>query len=207
MSLDRIKAIKERAMSIVEQGLNQDVSCIDSKELYEAMDVLKDAFEACKLYHESEYYEKISKAMDESKEEDKTMKMMEKYLPEMSYARSYTSYPRYYTMGNGGRPRRNYSSNGSSSSPSGNSEMRNYMPYESYDDMYDTHNMYDGESWKHRRNYMEHMNTGDKSEASKNLEEYMKSLTDDIMEMIEHMGSDEKVKLKQKIATLAGKIS
>lgn len=203
MSIERLKAMEERAMSLAEQGLNQDVSCIDAKELGEIIDVVKDIAE-------TKYYCSVTKAMEESENAEK---YMEKYLPEMAYARNYTPYyDMYATIGRGGRPRRGYSSNGMNNT-SNSSRMggrRGYMPPEMmYDDMYmyPEHDGFDGESWKYRRNYMENkMDKGQDADSSKELEEYMKSLTDDILEMVKTSTPQEKNVLKQKISMLANKI-
>lgn len=202
MSMERLKAMEERALCLAEQGLNQDVSCIDAKELGEIIDV-------CKDIAETKYYCSVVKAMEES---DEAEKYMEKYLPEMAYARNYTPYY-YATIGRGGRPRRGYSSTSNGNMDGNNSGnmsymrgRRNYIP-EMYDDMDDYHDMFDGESWKYRRNYMEKKSEhGKEKESQKELDEYVKSLTDDILDMVKNSTTQEKSVLKQKIAMLANKI-
>lgn len=227
MSEDRIKALKERAFSLVEQGMNQDVSCMNADEIYKMMDVLKDSFEACKLYHEAEYFEKINKAMDEANDDEKVEKMMEKYIPEYAYANRmnyspyYAMYPEMgrmnYSRGGG---RRMYS--GGSNGNSGNSGssrgggyngsrnygngMRNYMPYE---DMYEP-NMWedDMKSYIYKRNYMDMKHNGEnESESSKELEKYMKELSSELTDMVSESTPNEKSMIKQKLTTLASKIN
>lgn len=202
MSMERLKAMEERAMCLAEQGLNQDVSAINAKELGEIIDVVKDIAE-------TKYYCSVTEAMKESEETEKYMK---KYLPEMAYARREPG-ERYYTVGRGGRPRMNRYDDASMGSDSMGSGRRNYtMPHEydmdSYDDIYgQSHDRYDGDSWKYRRTYMEHKKEyGKETESMKELDEYVKSLTDDVMEMIEKATPQEKAILKQKISALATKI-
>lgn len=202
MSMERLKAMEERALCLAEQGLNQDVSSINANELGEIIDV-------CKDIAETKYYCSVVKAMEES---DEAEKYMEKYLPEMAYARNYTPYYDYATIGCGGRPRRGYSSTSNGNMGGNNGSYmrgrRNYMPtYDMYEDMDDYHDMFDGESWKYRRNYMENKSVhGKEKDAQKELDEYVKSLTDDILDMIKNSTTQEKAILKQKITTLANKI-
>lgn len=211
MSIERLKSMEERAMCLAEQGLNQDVSAINAKELGEIIDVVKDLAE-------TKYYCSVTKAMEESEEAEKYMK---KYLPEMAYARRDPG-ERYYTVGRGGRPRMSRyddSNMGSYTDATGmnnSSGRRNYtQPHEymmddmMYPEMYNSHydNKYDGDSWKYRRTYMEYKHDHGKDyDSTKELDEYLKSLTDDIMDMVEKTTPQEKAMLKQKINTLATKI-
>lgn len=230
MSDERIKALKERAFSLVEQGMNQDVSCMDAKEIGEMMDVLKDSFEACKLYHEAEYFKKINKAMDEAKDGEKVERMMEKYIPEYAYANRmnyspyYTVYPETYPENfrmnySRGGGRRMYSNNNSgsyggygNSSRGGNSSrnygngMRNYM----WDDMYIPSDMWDDDmkSYMYKRNYMDMKHNGEnEAESSKELEKYMKELSSELTDMVSESTPNEKAMLKKKLTDLASKIS
>lgn len=211
MSIERLKSMEERAMCLAEQGLNQDVSDINAKELGEIIDVVKDIAE-------TKYYCSITKAMEESDEAEKYMK---KYLPEMAYARHEPG-ERYYTVGRGGRPRMTRYDDSGMGSYIGSTGMNNggrrnytrpneYM-FEMYPEMYDEtykpyHDEYDGDSWKYRRNYMENKHEkGNNTDSINELNEYVKSLTDDIMDMVEKATPQEKTMLKQKINGLANKI-
>lgn len=197
MSIERLKSLKERAMALAEQGINQDVSCIDAKELGEVIDIIKDLSEAV-------YYCKITEAMDKTDEEEK---YMQKYLPEMAYARSYSPYykkPMDY-------PEMFYSGTGSMGSSSGNGSSSGYARgrgRRNYYEPNEVHTYTDGESWQYRRNYMDDkMNHKDDTATMEDLDDYMKSLADDIMEMISDSTTQEKTMLKQKLTTLASKIS
>lgn len=222
MSIERLKSMEEKAMCLAEQGLNQDVSSIDAKELGEIIDVVKDLAE-------TKYYCSITKAMEESEEAEK---YMQKYLPEMAYARGDIG-DRYYTLGRGGRPMgtttrgnggmRNTGNNGGATTRT--SGRRNYSrpreiytdPYmedmmdpELYNEMYN-HNPhlseYDGDAWKYRRTYMENKHEhGKDSDSSKELTEYAQSLTNDVLDMVENATPQEKAMLKQKLDMLSSKI-
>lgn len=225
---ERVCAIKDRAISLVESQLNGNIENVDAKELGEVVDIAKDMAEIMKYCEEACYYHKISEAMDEASEEDKKF-YMDKYLPETqmyytpmgNYARMRDSRGRYmYTEpmyrvdpsmrdmehnydSAPYRDRMYYSSmngNGSSSNSNGRSGRM------TYDDM-GTRDYREGRSGMTRRTYMEMKENGeDKEKTSKELEHYMNELSNDMTEMIQHMDSSEKTMLKQKLATLASKI-
>ena len=46
MCMDKLKVMLDRAITIAEEGLEQDVSCIDAHELGEIIDIVKDLEEA-----------------------------------------------------------------------------------------------------------------------------------------------------------------
>lgn len=182
MGIERICAMKERAMALAEQGLNQDVSCIDANELGEIIDVVKDLSEAA-------YYCSIVEAMEKSEKQEEIDKAIAKHIPETQmyyptrspYYRMAPEMEQYYTrtpMARGTRPRR-------------------YM----YD-----RDPREGMSGEYRRNYMDMKENGNTEMAYKHLEDYVHSLTDDVMEMVENMDAKEKQMLKQKITGLASKI-
>lgn len=204
MSHERLKAMKERAMCLAEQGLNRGVEEIDANELGEIIDVVKDLAEAA-------YYCSITEAMEKTDEEEK---YMQKYLPEMSYARNYNEmmYPYYdvppkmYYRTPNYRPRMNYSSgnSGGNMSSGSNGGRMNYGSRMNYPDWHDIN---DGRSWETRRNYMDGKDKRINDEDSmKNLEEYAKDLTEDLMELVEEATPQEKHMLKQKLTMLASKI-
>ncbi len=72
MCMDKLKAMLDRAIELAEEGLNQDVSCIDAHEVGEIIDVVKDLEEAI-------YYCSIVEAMGSSEEPEEYVR---KYIPE-----------------------------------------------------------------------------------------------------------------------------
>ena len=72
--MNRLKTMLDRAITLAEEGLNQEVSCIDVHELGEIVDIVKDLEEAM-------YYCSITKAMEESNESEKYIK---KYILDTS---------------------------------------------------------------------------------------------------------------------------
>lgn len=191
MSMERLKAMKERAISLAETGLNQDINCIDAKELGEIVDIVKDMTEAM-------YYCSITDAMNET---DEAEKYIQKYLPELSYSRNYNP---YYRMNDNRYPERMYYSSRCKPFKMIDDSMRNYN---SYNNDYEVHDEKDGNSWLYRRNYMEDKELKrPEKESMQDLEDYAQTLTDDILELIQEATPREKEILKQKISTLASKI-
>lgn len=208
---ERVCAIKDKALSLVETQLNGDLSSVDAKELGEVMDIAKDSAELIKYMEESYYYHKVTEAMDEASPEEKSYQL-NKYIPEyegkfytpMDYARARDSRGRYmytepdYRVDPDYRNRMYYSSMSSSNSGQNGSHM-NYT-----DGMRDVR---EGRSPMARRTYMEMKeHGGDKEKTNKELEHYVAELGDDITELIESMDASEKAILKQKMSQLISKI-
>ena len=177
---------------------------VDTKELGEAIDMIKDLEEAI-------YYCTITKAMEEGEKQGKNyghgedeMYYRERnyprdmdrtngrmYYPEMQYSE------RYYSNGNG-----NSSSNGGNNS---SSSSRNFSEKEMPMSMYDYR---EGRSPKNRRMYMEAKETHqDKVTQMRELEKYMQELSQDIVDMIGDASPEEKQYLEKKLTTLASKVS
>lgn len=211
---ERVCAIKDKALSLVETQMNGDLSQVDAKELGEVADIAKDMAELMKLMEETCYYHKVVEAMDEASPEEKSYQL-NKYIPEyegkfytpMSMARQRDSRGRYmYTepMMYDDEPYKDrmfYSSmggNNSSSSSSGGRGSSNMNMARDYRE---------GRSPMVRRTYMEMKENGEsKEKTSKELEHYMTEMAEDITEMIEKMEPSEKVILKQKMNQLIAKI-
>ena len=80
--MERLKAIKEQLVSQVE-GQMGDLRCVNTQELGDVIDMIKDLAEAC-------YYCSVTEAMDDAKENEEkrgTYYYMEKYLPYYPYDR------------------------------------------------------------------------------------------------------------------------
>lgn len=210
---ERVCAIKDKAIGLVEGQLNGDISAVDAKELGEVADIAKDMAELMKLCAEAEYYHKVTEAMDEGSEEEKKY-YLNKYIPEYegkfytpmhmnNYARQRDSRGRYmYTEPNmymmdddWDRSRMYYTSPGGQSSSSGRSSSTNYA-----------RDMREGRSGITRRTYMDMKDAGDRNGKTKELEHYMQDLATDISEMIEDMEPNEKTMVKQKLTQLAAKV-
>lgn len=189
--IERMKHMKETLMNCVSGQLG-DLSSVDTKELGEAMDMIKDLSEAI-------YYCTITESMEESDKEKKEYPI-ERYYP-INYNRYYRDMDRdygnmYYTDYNMNDSRNHGYKDGNRQTPE---ESRNY-PIELRD-------YREGRSPITRKNYMERkMHGGAKEAQMYELEKYMQELTSDITEMIDGASTEEKQMLQKKISALATKI-
>ena len=176
--MKRLENMKEMLMNCV-QGQLGDLASVDSKELGDAIDMIKDLSEAI-------YYCTVTEVMEEKGKEKQVYYYTEPYYRDIDrdYGRMYYTPGMTSTSGNGGM-------NSNSS--------RNY-PIEIID-------FREGKSPITRKMYLEHKELPlDKSLKMKELEKYVHELSDDIMEMIEDSSPEEKQILQKKIAALSTKI-
>lgn len=204
--MDKMKEMKEQLICCVQSQLT-NIDSVNTEELGEAIDMIKDLSEAM-------YYCTITEAMEEKEKEPQQVPyryytqypIMEKTYPDY-YRDMDRDYGRMYYGGNG--PSRSYSDGvGSGRTYSdGGAQSNNGMmrPYEEpIIGMRDTR---EGRSPISRRMYMESKEMHkDKATQMRELEKYVQELSKDITEMIEDATPEEKQVLKQKIATLANKI-
>ena len=194
--------MKEMLMAQVQAQMGH-LEQVDTKELGEAIDMIKDLSEAI-------YYCTITEAMEGKEGQQYQGKEKEVYY-----------YPMYYPEGNsgGGNSGGNQSSRmyydgrssngGNSNSSSGGNDRRNYWDegYQYPMDMGMWKDEKEGRSPHKRRMYMESKeNHHDKTSQIQNLEQYMKELSSDVVEMIQGSSPEEKQLLKSKLTTLISKI-
>lgn len=193
--MEQLKHMKETLTACVQSQM-ANLSNANAEELGEAVDMIKDLSEAI-------YYCSITKAMEDSEKE----KEATKYIKPV-YMEGRGTEPRYYD----GRTS-TYAMGGRSGSHDGG---RMYY----HDDMMTTYPRYmedsypteirdhrEGRSPISRRMYMESKELHhDKSKQMKELEQYVKELSEDITEMIGDATPEEKAILSQKLTTLANKI-
>lgn len=203
---ERLKHMKETLATCIEGQLS-NLSEIETEELGQAIDMLKDLEEAI-------YYCTIVEAMD--KEEPKSqykqsyqqedyyqrMRDMDRDLNRMYYSSS--SSGNSSNGGNSGSSSNSSGNSGSSNSSSGSSSRG----FQNYDMEYPFMRDYrEGRSPKSRKMYMEHKQAhSDKMTQMSNLDSYMQELASDIVEMIEGASQDEKMYLSEKISALASRI-
>lgn len=204
--MEKFKMMKESLMSQIYAQMG-NLQNVDTKELGEAIDMIKDLEEAM-------YYCSIVKAMEESQEEKKYASQY--YSPMMAYNNGGNN-RMYYDGGN--------SSNGGGNSGGNSGNRSNYSSMYYEDERYPLHlqpheaSMYlpakmqqerdsrEGRSPINRRKYMESKSMHkDDITQKKELEEYMNELSRDIIEMISDATPDQKVLLAQKLNTLASKV-
>lgn len=226
--MEQLKHMKEMLMGCV-QGQMTHLDTVDTKELGEAIDMIKDLSEAI-------YYCTVTEAMEHKEKEGKNETM---YYPVMYYQETpgntdgrdmsrggngrrnygdevyYPYYDRdedwmrgrmYYNGGNSNSRGGNSSGNSGGSSSSNGSGSRNYsereMPFG--ETMRDRR---EGKSPMSRKMYMESKEMHkDKASQMQELDKYAQELTADLVEMIEGATPEEKQFLSNKIAALATKI-
>ena len=183
--MERLKSMKETLMGCV-QGELSHLDTVDTKELGEAVDMIKDLSEAI-------YYCTITEAM-QGKEHEKERHYIEPYYPYRDMDRPYGRM--YYDGRSGGNH---------SGSNTGSNNNTYYTEREYPIEMRDYR---EGRSPRSRRMYMEAKELHQGKEAKmKELEQYMQELTQDITEMIEDASPEEKQMLYKKMSTLAAKLN
>ena len=201
----RIEHMLESLTSCVEDQLTH-LESVDTKELGEAIDMIKDLEEAM-------YYCAITKAMEE-KDEHKSYYPI--YMRDMdrNYGRMYyEEQPEQRMYGNGSRtsPEYHESGRGNGNQYGDSASQRNDSqggndPTSKYENMM-MRDEREGRSPKSRKTYMESKaQHSDKAMQMKELENYMQELTSDMLEMVEGSTQEEKQYLSKRIAALANKI-
>lgn len=192
---DRLKHMKETLMCAVEMQLC-DLGEVDTKELGEAIDMIKDLEEAI-------YYCTVTEAMN-NPQKDKEWKMDNEHSRMYyggEYSRMMPEYPMYAEQG--GRRRREDGTFYMDGGSSGN----NGQNYNSNGGQNSNNQMYYGRSYNSRRMYMEAKDMKhDKATQLRELEKYMQELSQDITEMIADSSPEEKQYLEKKISALATKV-
>lgn len=226
MHIKNIHCIIEKLAETTKVELDKGIENVDTKEMGEVADIIKDLAEA-------EYYAKISKAMDEAE-----------YGEDYDYMGAYDEHERKGYRGQRRDSRGRYMSRRgyeqpmmydwddmeyqrdmdrpigrmgySGSSMGGNNTSNSNMGYsESNGGQYSSRmqregmqrDSREGRSGQMRRGYMEAKEKGaDKQQKMKELEDYMKELSSDVTEMIGDASPEEKSMLKNKMQVLMQKI-
>lgn len=187
MSHEKLKWMKDCLICTVENQLCH-LDEVDTEELGEAIDMIKDLEEAI-------YYCTVTEAMNkQGKEMHMEMKKGDHHQGPDDDRMYSGGYPMYYAD-NG------HVNSGNGTSNTNSSNGRNYYDGPMYRDERE------GRSYMSRKMYMEakHMNK-DKASQLRELEKYMQELSQDITEMIADASSEEKQYLEKKITALASKI-
>ena len=187
MSHEKLQWMKDSLICVVENQLC-NLNEVDTEELGEAIDMIKDLEEAI-------YYCTVTEAMNNPKKEHSwEMKKSDHHQKPEDDRMYYRGYPMYYAD-NG------HVNSGNGTSNTNSSNGRNY-----YDDPMERDER-EGRSPMSRRMYMEAKHTGkDKVTQLRELEKYMQELSQDITEMIADASPEEKQYLEKKITALASKI-
>ena len=179
MRHEKLEWMKECLLCSVENQLCH-LDEVDTAELGDAIDMIKDLEEAI-------YYSTVTEAMNkQGKEMHMNMKNSDHHQKPEDDRMYYDGYPMYYGM--------YYADDGHVNSGNGTSNTNSRDERE-------------GRSPMSRRMYMEakHMNK-DKATQLRELEKYMQELSQDITDMIADASPEEKQYLEKKITALASKI-
>jgi hypothetical protein len=225
MHIKNIHSMIEKLSEVAKCELDKGVENIDTKEMGEVAEIIKELSEA-------EYYAKISKAMDEAEygedydymgaydeherkgyrgqKRDSRGRYMSRrgYESRMMPDMDYDEMERMRDMD---RPygRMGYSGSNTTSGSS-MSENSNMGYSESNGGQYSSRMQRDsreGRSGQMRKGYMEAKEKGaDKQQKMKELEDYMRELSSDVTEMIGDASPEEKAMLKNKMSVLMQKI-
>lgn len=187
MSHEKLQWMKDSLICVVENQLC-NLNEVDTEELGEAIDMIKDLEEAI-------YYCTVTEAMNNPKKEHSwEMKKSDHHQKPEDDRMYYSGYPMYYADSG-------HVNSGNGTSNTNSSNGRNY-----YDDPMERDER-EGRSPMSRRMYMEAKHTGkDKVTQLRELEKYMQELSQDITEMIADASPEEKQYLEKKITALASKI-
>ena len=185
---DRLKHMKETLMCAVEMQLCE-LGEVDTKELGEAIDMIKDLEEAI-------YYCTVTEAMTSPQKIEKR-----------DHHQDYDDSRMYYDSSSQSGGRSNSSSGGHMSSSNGRNYKEREYGYRMEDNEPHWRDEREGHSYENRRMYMEAKEMKkDKAYQMRELEKYMQELSQDITDMIADASVDEKAYLEKKISALAVKI-
>lgn len=187
MDIERMHNVIEKLSESVENEFNKGIECINTCEMKEAVDMLKDLSEAM-------YYRELTTTMQESDTED-VMAMFDRYGDRKHYKQPY-----YHMTPEMYRDMEEYRDIDRAS--------RGRMYYTEPS----TRDYREGKSGVSRKMYMEskelhRTNTPQDKEAKmRDLEKYMKDLSEDVTDMIGDMTPEERSMIKAKMSTLVSKM-
>ena len=195
MSHEKLQWMKDSLICVVENQLC-NLNEVDTKELGEAIDMIKDLEEAI-------YYCTVTEAMkgNGTELEFEMKKGGHHQEQEKGEHRMYYNGSRYPMM---------YNDNGTNSSNGRNYADPNMSYMDggmNYSDGATYRDEREGRSYNSRRMYMEAKDMKrDKATQLRELEKYMQELSQDIVEMINDASPEEKQYLEKKISALATKV-
>ena len=202
--MEQLKTIKEQLIAQVQSQMS-DLKCVDTKELGEVIDMIKDLSEA--VYY-CEIYDQM-KSVDESRKVENYYYTERYYDPyrdmDKDYGRMYYSPSSQAGTGASSSFNGNHSGVASNSSQSIGQSSSSY--YTERDYPIHLRDEREGRSPMKRKMYMESKIKGmDTSKSIKELEGYMQDLTSDMLELLEKASPEEKAMVQKKINTLAAKV-
>lgn len=233
MHIKNIHSIIERLSECVKCEVDKGIEQVDTKEMGEVADIIKDLCEA-------EYYAKISKAMDEAEygedydymgaydeHERKGYRGQRRdsrgrYMSRRSYTEPMIMHDErreadfmdgrmYYGGSTGGNTSNMGGASSGMNSGSSNTGSRGYSEGGQMSSRMQRDGEYESRYDRARRGYEEAKNMNDtsadgKRKSMENLESYMKELSEDMTQFVGKMDANEKAMVKSKLQTLMTKI-
>lgn len=206
--MDRLKHMKESLMNAAQSQIDGNLECVDTEELGDVIDMIKDLEEAI-------YYYTITEAMGEGKEKEKhhaEYRDMDKDYGRMYYndrgigsGRGDSYRGSMYPHGQGYGEDYDGTNRHRGAGHDGVGEYRPFVMPEYPQEM--LRDKREGVSPLTRKSYMEakEMHHG-KEVQMKELEKYLQELSHDVTEMIQDATPEEKQMLQQKLSLLVTKI-
>lgn len=194
--LKRLHHMKETLVSLVEMQIT-NLADVDTEELGEAIDMIKDLEEAI-------YYCTVTEAMNKTSQKEEQDKMYFDYM----YNRNRREDGTFYNDSHSGTYNTSNGSKGQSyNMMNGGHNYNDNTRGMNYSEAMPWRDEREGRSYSSRRMYMEAKETQkDKAIQLRELEKYMQELSQDITEMISDSSPEEKQYLEKKITALASKI-
>lgn len=191
----------------------KDIACYDKDmRIIEAMEESEDSEESMKYIEMYEDYPEMRKGYRGQRRDSRG-----RYMSRRSYTepmmmhddmreKDYMDGRMYYGGSTGGNSSNMGGASSGMNSGSSNTGSRGYSEGGQMSSRMQRDNR-EGRSGEMRRGYMESKEMGkDKSEKMQNLEEYAKTLTEDVTEMVQGMSPEEKALLRNKVQNLISKI-
>ena len=209
--MDRLKHMKETLMCAVEMQLC-NLSEVDTQELGEAIDMIKDLEEAIYYCTVTEAMTKPGTEMEWEMKSGEHHQKNENHESRMYYAGGYPMMydDQNYMYADEGRRRRadgTFYMDGGHTSTTDHVNSGNGTSSQNYYSDSTMRDEREGRSYNSRKMYMEAKDMKrDKATQLRELEKYMQELSQDITEMIADASTEEKQYLEKKITALASKI-
>lgn len=176
--MHKLKHIKDSILDCLQAQVDCNLKNVNTKELGEVVDMVKDLEEAM-------YYCSIVEAMEEEKDSSEWLRDIDKSMGKLYYDNPYLKLILH-------------------SDPAMMSRrMYTDYPINGEHPIYDTR---EGHSGRSRKAYLEAKEHHDEQMQMKELEKYIQDLSTDLTEMIADASTAEKQMLQQKLAALSAKV-
>lgn len=217
-----IKALKDRFMKIASSELDKGVECVDTHEMREVVDMIKDLAEAEEKCAKAKYYCAIVEAMEEAELDEEDMDEIvdaDEWLNERRGYRGRSKSSGRFT--HRGRPTRD------SGAPAGmhmanrgfpyypqdprtmTPEMNNMHPHQqpNMPDMYNRYGKHYDEYTKYKRSYTDTKSAQDKDGMSRHAKEHVDDAVETMKEIWRDSEPDLRKKMKSELTALLAEMN